>query len=116
MTTALDAARYLVRLGFTPDEPEDSDFLCPLRVQKLLYYVQGWSLGINDVPMFSERIEAWAHGPVVRDLYAAPPRLEGDDHRSAGRLGVLPDIRERFLNDAVERRLQRDREPPLLPA
>ena len=34
-----------------------------------LYYVQGWSLAIRGKPMFPERIEAWAGGPVVPDVY-----------------------------------------------
>lgn len=63
---ALDVARYLVRLAASESEP---DFLSHMRLQKLLYYTQGWSLALRDRPMFSERIEAWAHGPVVRDLY-----------------------------------------------
>ena len=36
-----------------------------LKLQKLLYYIQGWSLGLRNVPAFQERIEAWVHGPVV---------------------------------------------------
>ena len=36
-----------------------------LKLQKLLYYAQGWSLALNDRPAFYERIEAWVHGPVV---------------------------------------------------
>jgi len=66
MPKAIEVARYLVNLAATEDEP---DYLTPLRLQKLLYYVQGWSLAIRERPMFSERIEAWANGPVVRDVY-----------------------------------------------
>ncbi len=69
MTTAFDVARCLIRLGYTPQDPEDSDCLCPLRVQKLLYYVQGWSLALRGRPMFGERIEAWKFGPVVPEVY-----------------------------------------------
>ena len=36
-----------------------------LKLQKLLYYVQGWSLAIYDRPAFYEEIQAWVHGPVV---------------------------------------------------
>lgn len=36
-----------------------------LKLQKLLYYVQGWNLGLYREPVFYERIEAWVHGPVV---------------------------------------------------
>jgi uncharacterized phage-associated protein len=36
-----------------------------LKLQKLLYYVQGWKLGLDGQPAFYEQIEAWVHGPVV---------------------------------------------------
>ena len=67
MLGAIEVARYLVHLAANAnDEP---DYLSHLRLQKLLYYVQGWSLATFNKPMFPERIEAWAHGPVVRDIY-----------------------------------------------
>jgi uncharacterized phage-associated protein len=46
-----------------------------LKLQKLVYYSQAWSLVWDDAPLFEERIEAWANGPVVRALY--------DRHRGA---------------------------------
>lgn len=41
-----------------------------MKLQKLVYYSQAWSLVWNEDPLFEERIEAWANGPVVPDLYA----------------------------------------------
>ena len=40
-----------------------------MKLQKLLYYCQAWYLVWNEEPLFEERIEAWANGPVVRALY-----------------------------------------------
>ena len=40
-----------------------------MKLQKLLYYCQGWHLAWDGEPLFNERIEAWANGPVVRDIY-----------------------------------------------
>jgi uncharacterized phage-associated protein len=62
------------------------------KLQKLIYYSQAWSLVWDERPLFNERIEAWANGPVCPDLYAAhrgafmvtqidrgdPSRLGGD--------------------------------------
>jgi uncharacterized phage-associated protein len=42
-----------------------------MKLQKLVYYCQAWSLVWDEAPIFPERIEAWANGPVVRDLYEA---------------------------------------------
>jgi len=67
MATALDVARHLIKLAAAEEEPE---FLSHLKLQKLLYYVQGWSLALRNKPMFDARIEAWSSGPVVRSLYA----------------------------------------------
>ncbi|MGO9139154.1 MAG: Panacea domain-containing protein [Syntrophales bacterium] len=40
-----------------------------MKLQKLVYYCQAWSLVWDEKPLFKEKIEAWASGPVVRKLY-----------------------------------------------
>ena len=40
-----------------------------LKLQKLLYYCQGWYLAWTGSAMFAEEIEAWANGPVVADFW-----------------------------------------------
>lgn len=40
-----------------------------MKLQKLMYYVQGFSLAVLDKPAFKEDFEAWRHGPVVEELY-----------------------------------------------
>jgi uncharacterized phage-associated protein len=40
-----------------------------MKLQKLVYYCQAWSLVWDEKPLFPEKIEAWANGPVVRELY-----------------------------------------------
>ncbi|MDI9409247.1 MAG: DUF4065 domain-containing protein [Candidatus Pacebacteria bacterium] len=41
------------------------------RLQKLVFYCQAYSLGWDGVPLFDNRVEAWIHGPIIPDLYAA---------------------------------------------
>lgn len=48
---------------------EDEEYLTNLKLQKLLYYAQGASLALKDRPLFPDRIEHWAHGPVVPSVY-----------------------------------------------
>lgn len=43
--------------------------LINLKLQKLLYYVQAWALGINKKRFIDSNFEAWVHGPVCRNLY-----------------------------------------------
>ena len=40
-----------------------------MKLQKLTYYAQAWSLVWDDAPLFPETIEAWANGPVIPELY-----------------------------------------------
>jgi uncharacterized phage-associated protein len=40
-----------------------------MKLEKLVYYSQAWHLVWEDEPLFADRIEAWANGPVVPALY-----------------------------------------------
>ena len=65
MLTCFDIARY-----FLAHVNEDyGDNISNLKLQKLVYYAQGFYLALYDKPLFSESIEAWTHGPVVPALY-----------------------------------------------
>jgi uncharacterized phage-associated protein len=68
MAKALEVAKVYLELASAGVE---ADPISNLRLQKLLYYAQGWSLALRHAPAFSERIEAWALGPVVPDVYHA---------------------------------------------
>lgn len=50
-------------------EEEVYERITNLKLQKLLYYAQGISLAMYNTPLFVEDIEAWQHGPVVREVY-----------------------------------------------
>lgn len=39
------------------------------KVQKLCYYAQAWSLALFNKPIIDCKFEAWAHGPVCRELW-----------------------------------------------
>ena len=40
-----------------------------LKMQKLVYFAQGFSLALLDRPLFPEEIQAWTYGPVIPALY-----------------------------------------------
>lgn len=48
---------------------EDKSLFINMNLQKLLYYVQAWSYGINGQAMFTGDFEAWMHGPINREIY-----------------------------------------------
>lgn len=65
MHSAFDIAQY-----FLAQTSEDAgDLISNLKLQKLVYYAQGFSLALHETPLFAEPIEAWLHGPVVPELY-----------------------------------------------
>lgn len=66
-----DVAEYILR---------NCGEMTAMKLQKLVYYAQAWSLVWDDRPLFDEPIQAWANGPVCPALY--------DAHR--GRFTVQP--------------------------
>lgn len=72
LPSAQDIAAYLLRLAQT-----DGVSLTHKRLQKVLYYVQGWSLGKRDQPVFRDEIRAWREGPVVPEVFEQFKEQEG---------------------------------------
>lgn len=46
-----------------------AEYITPLKLQKLLYYIQGLSAKIFGKPAFNNNIMAWSYGPVIEDIY-----------------------------------------------
>lgn len=49
---------------------EQAGTMTTFKLQKLLYYAQGWSLAWDAKPLFEAKIKAYENGPVVSTLYA----------------------------------------------
>ena len=60
MTKAVDVAAYILN---------KQGPMTAMKLQKLVYYSQAWSLVWDEKPLFRARIEAWANGPVAPALY-----------------------------------------------
>lgn len=58
----IDLAYYIINSGQFSD-------LNPLKLQKLLYYIQSWHLVFRGEKLFENDFEAWIHGPVVREVF-----------------------------------------------
>jgi hypothetical protein len=58
-SSIVDVAEYILR---------QHGEMSTMKLQKLLYYCQGWSLAWTGEPLFPEDFEAWASGPVCRAL------------------------------------------------
>lgn len=57
---AIDVADYILKRKGS---------MTAMKLEKLVYYSQVWSLVWTERELFRERIEAWANGPVVPSLY-----------------------------------------------
>jgi len=60
MVNVYDVAEFILR---------KCGSMTAMKLQKLVYYCQAWSLVWDEKPLFPEKIEAWANGPVVRELF-----------------------------------------------
>lgn len=66
---ALDIARWFIARNQSAVDTQGADKLTLLKLLKLLYYAEGCSLALNRGSLFSEKIVAWEHGPVVVEVY-----------------------------------------------
>ena len=86
---ALDVAAYILK--------HVGGDMTAMKLQKLVYYCQAWSLAWDERPMFKEDIEAWVNGPVVRELY----QLHKGQFRVDGSWAALANAKpERLDQDA----------------
>lgn len=60
MANIFDTAKYIL---------ERSGEMSTMKLQKLCYYAQVWSLVWDDMPLFQEDFQAWANGPVCPELF-----------------------------------------------
>ncbi|MCI9844160.1 Panacea domain-containing protein [Flavobacterium pectinovorum] len=67
-------------------DASQGEIISNLKLQKMLYYMQGFFIAVFDKRLFDNEIEAWQYGPVVRDAYyyfkdfgAGAITLKGDE-------------------------------------
>lgn len=64
MFKVLDLAKYVINKCIEIEKPINN-----LKLQKVIYYIQGNFLSQLGYPAFKEDILAWRHGPVAPDVY-----------------------------------------------
>ncbi|MBS1063445.1 DUF4065 domain-containing protein [Gluconobacter wancherniae] len=62
MVRVNDVAEYILQNCSSP--------MSAMKLQKLCYYSQAWSLVWDDAPLFAQEFQAWKNGPVCPDLYS----------------------------------------------
>lgn len=73
---------------------ERMETMTTMKLQKLVYYSQAWSLVWDEKPLFEEDIQAWANGPVIRELF--------DYHRGMYEISAIPIGNPRLLNQVQQ--------------
>lgn len=65
-------------------ENDASELMSNMKLQKMLYYEQGYHLAAFDSPLFEEDIEAWMYGPAVPSIY--------EHFKKHGSGGIEPEV------------------------
>ena len=68
---ANEVAKYLIFLASQKviGDNQEREGVSNLKLQKLLYFAQAYYLSILGRPLFGDKLEAWAYGPVVPGVY-----------------------------------------------
>ena len=66
MAVALDIAKFFL----SNVDRENGDVMTHLKLQKLVYYAQAWSLVLRGHELFDGAIEAWVNGPVCPQVWS----------------------------------------------
>jgi len=69
MADVIDIANYILEICREESEGDEYELISHLKLQKLVYFCQGYSIAFFNKPLFPDTIEAWPHGPVCPKLY-----------------------------------------------
>lgn len=70
MTSTESVEKFFIIKGQEFNEEDEDDLrVSPLKLQKLMYFAQGWTHAFTGHDLFEDNFQAWQHGPVIPDLY-----------------------------------------------
>lgn len=92
--SALAVANYILQNSDTA--------ITNLKLQKMLYFIQGFSLSRRNKPIFDDEIQAWTYGPVVPVVYREYMDYGSSPISKTAPADIIiePDIRS-FLNALI---------------
>ena len=76
-----------------------------MKLHKLLYYCQAWSMVWEEKSIFPEKIEAWVNGPVIRNLFV---QFKGyyvvkySDIKVLGNENILTDEQKEIVDKVIK--------------
>lgn len=98
---ALDIAKKLI-FKAQNDEPNGGERLTNLKLQKLLYYQQGFHLAFFGTPLFGDTVEAWMYGPVVPSVYNEYSSYGSSTLPEVDSVIALTDEEEELFNEVYD--------------
>jgi uncharacterized phage-associated protein len=69
MAKVTDVANFILKIAKEDNEDGAYELISHMKLQKLIYYCQGFHLALCDTPLYPDTIIAWKHGPVCEHLY-----------------------------------------------
>jgi uncharacterized phage-associated protein len=95
-------ARKVANLILSSLDAREFD-LTNLKLNKIMFFVQGWALVRLDHPLIRNHFEAWQYGPVVRSIYDAfKPFADRPITRPAEHLNYATGAHEVIAFDDIE--------------
>ena len=95
--TAQQVADYIIAFANGAGEP-----ITNLKLQKLVYYAQGYSLALTGGVLFQDEIEAWVHGPVIPGLYHRYKEFRWQPINVDVDVPAIPENIKEFLDSIIE--------------
>lgn len=94
MSTVFDVARYILH---------KRGRMSTMKLQKLCYYCQAWSLVWDDVELFPEEFQAWANGPVCKPLFdQTKGRFDACEYDEPGNINNLSRMQLDTINSVLD--------------
>jgi uncharacterized phage-associated protein len=97
---ALDIANKIIKSASNNDA---ADLVSNLKLQKLLYYQQGFHLAYFGTSLFEDEIEAWQYGPVVPSIYERFKRYGNKGIEYDGETIILSATHEESLFNEINK-------------
>lgn len=94
MANVFDVAKYILH---------EKGRMSTMKLQKLCYYAQAWSLVWDDEELFPEEFEAWANGPVCKELFAQTKgRFSVTENDEPGDISNLSHNQKATINEVLD--------------
>lgn len=74
MASDLNVANYFLNRV----DRDSGDAITSLKLLKLVYYAQAWSMVFRGQPLFNEKVQAWVNGPATYSVWKEYERYENN--------------------------------------